>query len=360
MVGDAGALHTKRWLQAFLERGHKVTVLSTNDPGDIPVPVYSIEPKIPIPNLRTWQRISYTKRIIKTLKPDLVIGQYLSQFGWSAAYADNVLKVLICWGSDISHLVKRHWYDEWMNKKTLPKFDLCIALSKFLEESFLKYNVQPDKILRAHYPVDLPKKSIESENFNDVFSQYNLRKGEYFVSIRAIKSVYNQKLILKSIPIVIKRFPGIKIVFLKYNIDKQYLQEMENMVGELGLLNSVVFMDGQPLDKFILLCRNSIGAVSMALSDGMPVSVIETMAIGVPVILGDIPPIREIVTNKVNGFLVDVDSPEGLADALVEVVSTSGLKEKFEDYNYKLIGEYIKPENGIVKIENKIYELLRS
>jgi glycosyltransferase involved in cell wall biosynthesis len=56
---------------------------------------------------------------------------------------------------------------------------------------------------------------------------------------------------------------------------------------------------------------------------------IEAMRYGKPVIVGDRGGLREVVRNEVNGFLVDPDSPEALAQSIERLLSDPGLREKF-------------------------------
>jgi glycosyltransferase involved in cell wall biosynthesis len=55
---------------------------------------------------------------------------------------------------------------------------------------------------------------------------------------------------------------------------------------------------------------------------------IEAMAAGVPVIGTDVPGIRDVVQNGVNGLLVPVANPPALSAAIQRVIGDRGLRDR--------------------------------
>jgi glycosyltransferase involved in cell wall biosynthesis len=63
--------------------------------------------------------------------------------------------------------------------------------------------------------------------------------------------------------------------------------------------------------------------------EGMPMSVLEALASGLPVVTTEVPGCRETVEDGVNGFLVPVRNVPRLADALQRLANDSGLRASF-------------------------------
>jgi glycosyltransferase involved in cell wall biosynthesis len=78
------------------------------------------------------------------------------------------------------------------------------------------------------------------------------------------------------------------------------------------------------LDVFVLPCKQD-AAGDM---DGIPVVLMEAMLSGVPVISTRLSGIPELVVDKQTGLLVDPDSPEQLADAIVTLKNDEVLKSQ--------------------------------
>ena len=78
--------------------------------------------------------------------------------------------------------------------------------------------------------------------------------------------------------------------------------------------------DGQvPFDMMpIYYCAADV-MVSIASNDSLPNCMLEAMACGIPVIMGDIPQIREWVNDGVNGFLVPPRDPIALSESILKV-----------------------------------------
>ena len=72
----------------------------------------------------------------------------------------------------------------------------------------------------------------------------------------------------------------------------------------------------------------------------------EALSMGLPVICTNVIGAAELVKDGVNGFVVPVRSPSGLADAIVKLVVDDGLRRRFSE-NAETIGKYWHSELGV-------------
>jgi len=70
-------------------------------------------------------------------------------------------------------------------------------------------------------------------------------------------------------------------------------------------------------------------------SEGMPNSVLEAMAYGLPVITSSVGGIRDFFENGKMGFIVSSNNPEDYAKKVLEILNSSVLREEISTYNYK-------------------------
>lgn len=94
--------------------------------------------------------------------------------------------------------------------------------------------------------------------------------------------------------------------------------DVEDAVEWTGALaNDAVRLRLINADAFVLPCKPD----SHGDRDGIPVVLIEAMAMGLPVISGDLPAIRELVRPDETGILIEADDVSGLAHSIVRLVS---------------------------------------
>jgi glycosyltransferase involved in cell wall biosynthesis len=83
--------------------------------------------------------------------------------------------------------------------------------------------------------------------------------------------------------------------------------------------------------------------ISVSSRDASPQSVIESLSCEIPVIVGDIPPLREIIIDNHNGFIVPCRNPQLLASKIlyiktnpeaISVIVENGRKTVIQKYDY--------------------------
>jgi glycosyltransferase involved in cell wall biosynthesis len=128
--------------------------------------------------------------------------------------------------------------------------------------------------------------------------------------------------------------------------DGEKRQQLEDSSRELGLDNHVVFM-GQRQDIDELLPSIDI-AVNVSDAEGLPVSVLEAMAAGLPVVATDVRGNRELVQHNKTGLLCQQGDAKAVAEALAVLINTPSFAKQLgvqaqamiaENYNFKKIAQ---------------------
>jgi glycosyltransferase involved in cell wall biosynthesis len=104
-------------------------------------------------------------------------------------------------------------------------------------------------------------------------------------------------------------------------------------------------------------CRSSAIFVLPSYSEGLPISMLEAMASGLPVVASRVGGIPEIVTEEENGLLVAPRDVEGLARALIRLLEDPGLCLRMGHNNRKKVRNTFSADHTaekIVEIYNKI------
>lgn len=72
----------------------------------------------------------------------------------------------------------------------------------------------------------------------------------------------------------------------------------------------------------------------------MPVAVLNGMALGLAVLGSDIEPLRDLITDGVNGFLCDVFSADSLAAKMKMLLENSEMLEEIKENNRRASENY--------------------
>ena len=117
-----------------------------------------------------------------------------------------------------------------------------------------------------------------------------------------------------------------------------------NQVEELGLKDSVRFLGRTPYN-IELLSITSCNILSTH-NEGLPNSVIETLAIGVPFLGTDVAGIKEVVGDAYPIPLFQIGDYKGLAENLIKIFNKEYNLQQIRDYSLKRY-EHFKVEKLI-------------
>ena len=82
-------------------------------------------------------------------------------------------------------------------------------------------------------------------------------------------------------------------------------------------------------------------------NEGLPMTILETMAYGIPNISTSIASIPEVLHNNDNGFLVKPGDIDALAEVLKKIIENSSLREEFSQKSYQLITKSFSLDKNI-------------
>lgn len=109
--------------------------------------------------------------------------------------------------------------------------------------------------------------------------------------------------------------------------DGPLLSRLEHMASELGIADSVEFA-GLQSDVPAQLHRGSI-AILPSRWEGMPNALLEAMACGLPCVATRVSGSEDIIQHGVNGLLVEPEDDQGMAQALLTLLSDQAQAQKY-------------------------------
>jgi glycosyltransferase involved in cell wall biosynthesis len=126
---------------------------------------------------------------------------------------------------------------------------------------------------------------------------------------------------------------------------------LEREAARLGLNGHVIFagaLEGPVRNAMVHLSRV---VVLPSLSEGLPVTILEAMALAKPIVATDVGGNREAVEDGVTGLLVPPRDPEALAAAVRRVVADEALATRMGQAGRRRFDEYFTPDRMFRQFE---------
>jgi len=159
-----------------------------------------------------------------------------------------------------------------------------------------------------------PPEGLARQVEGEVRQRYGIRADEpILVSVGRLDQQKNPTLLIRSFALVAASRANVKLVMVGDGVLRETLKDL---VDSLGLQDRVVFAGLRPAGEIADLLRAATAFVMTSAYEGMPISVLEAMGCGVPVIATDVGEIARVVKRGINGELVRNHAPDEVAAAI--------------------------------------------
>lgn len=244
---------------------------------------------------------------------------------------------------------KKNWLLFYPVEKYLSKFtDALITINNEDYECAENGGFKAKKIYKIHgVGVDINKFSPLDNNIKQSLRNSFGFSDDDFLIIYPADFCYrkNQVMLLKAFAELQKKYPQAKLLLCGQDTASD---EIKDLAKSLGVNGGVSYL-GYRRDINNLVGMSDV-SVSSSRQEGLPVNIIEAMAMGNAVIATNVRGNNDLVTDGENGFLVDSDNSHQMAKKLSEFIENKNLKEKFGKNSLKNVEKY--------SVENVNKELL--
>ncbi len=171
-------------------------------------------------------------------------------------------------------------------------------------------------------------------------------------SISRIHPIKDIKMFIKAADIVLKKEGNVKFFVVGPVDDQKYYKECLNLIKKLGLSENFIFTGSRGED--ILYWYNLFDIfVLSSISEGFPMSTIEAMACGTPVIVTDVGGAAEPIEGC--GFVVPSGDAEQLAQRILEILQNKDLANKLSENARRKVLEQFSLQK-IIEEYDKVYQ----
>jgi glycosyltransferase involved in cell wall biosynthesis len=187
---------------------------------------------------------------------------------------------------------------------------------------------------------------IELQKFHELKNNYNL------LFVGRLEKVKGVEFLIKAIPLIIKVFPQSTLTIIGDGRDKT---DLLNLTKKLQLEKYIQFIGWvEHKDIHTYYKKTSIVVIPSVWPENFPTVCNEAMSIGRPVIGTNVGGIPEIIDDGVNGYIVEPENPEQIAQNVIKLFLEENLLKGL-GRNARKKAEEFSIERHLENLE-KVYE----
>lgn len=193
------------------------------------------------------------------------------------------------------------------------------------------------------------KSDIEDKQKDELKKELNLKDTDrILITAGEMIERKNQKFLLEVVKKIKEKETPVKLIVCGHGRLEHFLK---SKVKELGVENNVIFT-GYRTDIYKILVLAEIFLFS-SLQEGLPVAVMEAMAVGLPVVCSNVRGNADLIDNEKGGYVLDKFDVNRWADLIYSLLMDKNRLKSFGEYNMNRIKEYDR--SNIEKEMRRIY-----
>ena len=251
-------------------------------------------------------------------------------------------------GWDINHEKKIEHYFKPLFKKVYNLTDAFIVLSSqfknklriwgFKQPIYVEFNPIDDELLVEFDINKMVEVRIQKNKINILFLARIIKEKGIIETLLTIKELQSQKM---SVSLIIAG-------------DGPYLNEAKQLAQKLDIKNCnfLGYIQGEQKREVF---KNSNLYIFPSYGEGLPLSLLEAMAFGLPVVTRPVGGIKDFFEEGKHGFLSESKDPKVFADLIKKILEDENLYRSMSLYNYQYAQENFLASKVAKKLE-KIYK----
>ena len=340
-IGDAKSRHFARWATRLAERGHEVHIASgrvnprEGELDGLHVHQYQdLDSLLRVPLVRRFRMTPALAGLARDVRPDVIHSHYLLPYGYWTARAGLEPLVVSPWGKDAI-------VDAWESPEGEKRARVAIAPerarayvvnSQALEDAAVRLGAERAKFHRIFWHARI-----------DAYSPERADRGRWralgwpddavvCLSLRNFRPYSNLDIVLRAFAKARRDAPQLRLFSSAGGGWTR--SEFDRLAVELGVEPYMAVQD-VPAAELPSVTASADFAVTLADVDSSPASLLETMASGVPLVVGLAPSMDEWIQQGEGGELVERHDVDAVAAAMVRLARDPELRRRYGDRNLR-------------------------
>lgn len=350
----------------LVENNHKVWVITNKISGDDYNEFKNIKIKFVPPTIKykaglpssfsdniryVYNAITQGRKIIKKEQIDLIHSNNFSPALAGSILSSITSKPHITTVHDVFSLGGKEFWKKWSKQNDISKINTFLAphfeklmkdfkyfcihtVSEATRDDLLKFGVKK--------PIYVIPNAIEYiENIEEKINPFQ------FIFVGRLVFYKNLELIINAINIARKNEPKIKLIIVGDGPNKKSLQDLTK---KLKLEDAIKFKGYVASDEKIRLIAESNALLFPSLFEGFGLVILEAFSQKKPVLVSNVRPMSDIVSNGENGYVLDPHDETKWALVLEELIENPDKGIKFGIHGNKILKQKYTLENLYEKI----------
>lgn len=346
-LAAANSTHTVRWVNALAERGNRVYLVynAGHEPSSD-----KVNKKVKCFKLKYSGKFAYylnaseLRKIFKKNNIDIVNAHYASGYGTLARMARISPVILSLWGSDVYDFPRESELNRYILKKNV-NYARAVASTSLCMAKELKRVIKKENFEITVTPFGVNLKEFDKKKY-----EQNISNDIIIGNVKPLEPIYGMDVLIEAVDRLKQKLVEDDKTELSERI-KCYIygegsqrQDLISLI-ERKNLNNTVFLKGEipnskvpeALNEFSVFCSTSQ-------KESFGVSIIEAMAMSIPIVATATEGAKEIISDEKDGYIVPIGVIDEIAEKIkiliinkekCEVLGRNGREKVEKQYDWK-------------------------
>lgn len=250
----------------------------------------------------------------------------------------------------------------------ISQIDKIVTVTENIANSLKSVGIKDDKIELVPLMVDtnVYNTSVSGDSIRRLYGISNEPTLVYVGNLSKVKGLH---ILLDSMKILKERYEDLKLLMVlnlpvekfenptRFEIDMELITSVKKKISDYNLVNNVIPI-GLTEEMAKIMAAGDIFVMPFLGITGIadyPMSLLEAMAVGKPVVATKVGGVPEIIKHGENGLLINPGDPYELADAISYLLENTAEAKKMGKEAARFVFERFRPEI-VIKALEKIYE----